>query len=161
MTESLIYALVNFVFFFVFLSFWKKRNEPGESFGVWEYAIIFTNLISGLLNAIAFFYYLSIHSVMRSFLIAAMLILATVVQAMPVHYDWMADGEVVELFPPLYSIEPGGECPSLIAHINQNGFYRSVVSHLWGRAVSGRCIPSDEDYSFMARPWALYYIVNN
>jgi hypothetical protein len=98
---------------------------------------------------------------MRNLFIAAMLILASTVQAMPVHYDWMAEGEVVELFPPLYSIEPGGECASLIAHINHNGFYRSVVSHLWGRAISGRYIPSDEDFSFMAHPWALYYIIEN
>jgi hypothetical protein len=95
---------------------------------------------------------------MRNLLIAAMLILASTLQAMPVHYDWMADGEEVELFPPLYSIEPGGECASLIAHINQNGFYESVISQLWGRPISGRYIPSDEDYLFMARPWALYYI---
>ena len=97
---------------------------------------------------------------MKTLLLAAMLILATTIQAMPVHYDWMMDGEAIELYPPLYSIEPGGECPNLIAHINQNGFFESVVSHLWGRPISGRYIPSDEDYAFMASPWALYYVTN-
>jgi hypothetical protein len=98
---------------------------------------------------------------MRNLLIAAMLILATFAQAMPVHYDWMADGETMELYPPYYCIEPGNESPELNSYLYKFQNYFLSISHLWGRKiVTYGQMPSDKQFSFMSQPWALYYTVD-